>query len=310
MTLLAPSKTIGALFAGRLDDGGFMEYGNRGLARAQAEFQFATTVIDGIAPQPERLTDALRDLARGGAGLIIAHGGQNDAAACTVAAEYPHIQFAVTQGSVRGANLSSYEVRQEQSAFLAGVVAARLTQSGVVGHISGIRVRPGLLGRAAYAAGVAAADPKVRLLTTFCGTQDDASIAERVAKAQIGAGADVIFTMLNAAMPGAIAACRFGAVRLIGNVRDWVAIDNQVFAASAMADVGLGVYRACRDFAQGAWRGKQVHRIGVEDAAAVGLQLAPSLPPAIAPLVHEWRARLATGALEPSPAFGGPEFEP
>ena len=307
-TITTGPNTVGALFAGKLDDGGFMEFGYRGLTRAKSRFQLGTTIIDQILPDPARLADALRQLAQTGASLVIAHGGQNDAAARAVAAQYPNIRFVVTQGSVRGANLSSYEVRQEQSAFLAGIAAARLTKIGIVGHISGIRVRPGLLGRAAYAAGVAAGNPTVRLLTTFCGTQDDPAIAERVANAQIAAGADIIFTMQNAAMPGAVAACRAGGIRLIGNVRDWVAIDPIVFAGSAMADVGLGVYEACHDFVQGTWQADHIRRIGVEDPAAVRLQLAPDLPADVTQHVCAWRDRLVSGNVVLAEAFKGAEF--
>jgi basic membrane protein A len=59
----------------------------------------------------------------------------------------PQIKFVVTQGAVVGANLCSYEVLQEESAYLGGVLAALTTRTGVVGHMSGIRVRPGLKGR-------------------------------------------------------------------------------------------------------------------------------------------------------------------
>ena len=117
-------RKVGALFAGKRDDGGFMEYGYRGLLRAQGEFGFAVMITDQIPPNPDQLTDALRGLARSGSQLVIAHGGQNDAAASRVAAEFPQLRFAVTQGSVLGPNLTSYEVRQEQSAFLAGIAAA------------------------------------------------------------------------------------------------------------------------------------------------------------------------------------------
>lgn len=300
-------RKVGALFAGKLDDGGFMEYGYRGLLRAQGEFGFAVTITDQIPPNPDQLTDALRDLARSGAQLVIAHGGQNDAAASRVAAEFPQLRFAVTQGSVLGVNLTSYEVRQEQSAFLAGIAAARLTRSGVVGHISGIRVRPGLMGRAAYAAGVAAGNPQVRLLTTFCGTQDDCAVAERVAKAHIAAGADVLFTMLNAALPGAIAACSAGGARLIGNVRDWTALHPDVFAASAMADVGLGVYAACKDWVKGT-KTSGIQHFGVESPDAVRLQLSSTVPPEIAAEVEAWRHRLAAGSAVTAESYSGPEF--
>lgn len=308
MTTRQP-PAVGALFAGKLDDGGFMEFGYRGLLRAKSEFNLSTIVIDQIPPVPAQLADALRQLAQTGASLVIAHGGQNDAAACTVAAAYPNTRFAVSQGSVRGSNLSSYEVCQEHSAFLAGVAAAQLTRTGVVGHISGIRVRPGLLGRAAYAAGVAAGNPLARLLTTFCGTQDDAAVAERVAQAQIAAGADIIFTMLNAAMPGAMAASRAGGTRLIGNVRDWVASDPQLFAGSAMADVGLGVYEACRDVAQGKWHGDHIRRMGAENPAAVRLQLAPNVPAGVAQRIQEWQRRLVSGETVIAEGFAGTEFD-
>lgn len=307
----APLKSplhVGALFAGALDDGGFMEYGFRGLQRAQADWRLTTTLIDHIPPQPQRLSEALRTLAQKGVALVIAHGGQNDGAAQSIAAEFPHTRFAVTQGSVRGPNLASYEIRQEQSAFLAGIAAARLTRTGIVGHISGIRVRPGLMGRAAYAAGVMAADPDVRLLTTFCGTQDDIAVAERIAHAQAANGADVIFTMLNAAMPGAMTACRARGIRLIGNVRDWVAIDPALFAASAMADVGLGVYEACRDLVNDTWQADHIRCIGVENRDAVRLQLAPDMPPAIVEAVGEWQSRLAAGSVRLTEQFDGAEF--
>jgi basic membrane protein A len=300
---------VGALFAGRVDDGGFMEYGYRGLMRASREFDLATTHIDGVPPQVEALAAALQRLVGTGARLVIAHGGQNDSAALEVATENPELCFVVTQGSVRGENLASYEVRQEQSAFLAGVAAARLTRTRTVGHISGIRVRPGLLGRAAFAAGLAAVDPGIRLLTTFCGTQDESAVAERVAFAQIAAGADVLFTMLNAAIPGAIAACRARGAQLIGNVRDWIAVEPSVFAGSAIADVGIGVYEACRDYVRGEWKPGRIRHIGVENPAAVRLVLAPDVPPAVSALVAEWNARLVSGSVEIAETFSGPEFD-
>lgn len=95
-----------------------------------------------MQPQLELLTDALRQLAAEEPDLIIAHGGQNSEATALVAPEFPDIKFIVVQGNAIGSNLSSYEVLQEQSAWLGGALAGLLTQSQVVGHISGIRVTP------------------------------------------------------------------------------------------------------------------------------------------------------------------------
>jgi len=86
--------------------------------------------------------------------LVIVHGGQGDEPVSQLATRYPDMRFAVTQGSVTGHRVASYEVRQEDSAFLAGVLAARVSRSGCVAHLSGEPVRPGRLGRAAFVAGV------------------------------------------------------------------------------------------------------------------------------------------------------------
>lgn len=45
--------------------------------------------------------------------------------------------FVVTQGHITSSNLSSYDVLQEESAWLAGAYAAMMTRTGVVAHQSG-----------------------------------------------------------------------------------------------------------------------------------------------------------------------------
>ncbi len=304
-----PDLKAAALFAGRVDDGGFMESGYRAFLRARDELGFAIRSIDGIPPVQEHLLAALRELGRSGAPLVIAHGGQNNEAGKSFAAEFPTTKIVVTQGNVFGGNLASYDVLQEQSAWLAGAAAGMLTRTQVVGHISGIRVVPGLKGRAAFAAGLKATNPGAKLLTTFCGTQDDVQVARRVALAEIDAGADVIFTMLNAGMRGAVEACRARGIRQIGNVVDWVAIAPDVFIGSAFADVGIGVFRACRDFKEGKWPGDAIIRIGLEDAAAVRLVLAADVPRQVRTAIDELCGRIAADAIKVDEKYDGPEFD-
>src|SRR5579862_8986245 len=126
---------VAALFAGKIDDGGFMEAGFRGLTAARDQLGVEIAWRDGVKPERDLLAAALRELAADGAPLVIAHGGQNNEAAKTVAAEFPRTSFVVTQGNVTGANLASYEVLQEESAFLAGALAGWATATGIVGHM-------------------------------------------------------------------------------------------------------------------------------------------------------------------------------
>ncbi|GGF55695.1 ABC transporter substrate-binding protein [Azorhizobium oxalatiphilum] len=301
---------VGLLLPGKRDDGGFMQAGYAGFEQAVSELKLDAVVVDGVRPQKDELVAALRKLAADKPQVIAAHGGQCNEAAKVVAADHPDIQFLVIQGGVEGANLTSYEVLQEESAWLAGAAAALLTTTGVVGHISGIRVPPGLKGRAAYAAGVAHAKPDVKLLTTFCGEQDDVALAHKVAVAQADAGADIIFTMLNAGRPGAIAACREKKIRQIGNVRDWGPVAPDVFVASAIADVGIAMRNAVSDAASGRLvPGKHV-KLGVSSGNAVRLALAPEVPADVRAKVEAYAADIALGKIRVSTEYSGVEFQP
>lgn len=304
----ARAASVGALFAGRVDDRGFMESGWRGLERARTELGARTIFIDNVQPRKELLAAALTRLAESGVDLVIAHGGQNNEACAEVAARFPKVRFVVTQGAANAANLANYDVLQEESAYLGGVLAGLLTRTGTVGHMSGIRVRPGLKGRAAYAAGVRAANSNVRLLTNFSGNQDDNELSRRVAAAQVAAGADVIFTMLNAGRDGVTQVCRESGRRQIGNVIDWVGVDPKVFVASAVADVGIGVFDAVRDLQRGAFPGGSVRRIGLADPQAVRLVMAPDVPADIQARVRQAAADVVSGRIHVPEAYDGPEF--
>lgn len=305
---LAASMRVAALFAGNVDDRGFMQAGYEGLRLAEKQVPAEIAFTQGIAPQQDALTAALRELARQKPDLVVAHGGQNNAAAKAVAAEFPDVAFVVTQGNVTGANLASYEVLQEQSAFLAGALAGLMTRSGVVGHMSGIRVVPGLKGRAGYAHGVAHTNPKAKLLTNFSGNQDDNALSKKVATAMIEAGADIVFTMLNAGRTGAVDACRERGVQQIGNVVDWTTIVPDVFVASACADSGRAVYQAIADKAAGRFAPGVIRQIGLETPDAVRLAMAPRVPEAVRARIAEMSADIVAGRLTVPHEWTGEEF--
>jgi basic membrane protein A len=299
---------VSMVIPGPIDDGGFMAAGYAGLLSVESQLGAEIKYIDKIKPEMDLLTDAIRSLAKDNPDLIISHGGQTAKAMQAVAPEFPNIKFSVTQGDVSGENLSSYEVAQEQSAWLAGAAAGLLTKTGVVGHISAHRVKPGLKGRAAFADGLRATNPSAKFLTTFIGKQDDAALAKSAAQAQIKQGADIIFTMLSAERSGVIEACKEAGVHQIGNVRDWHKDYPDIFIASAMADVSVAPLQAAKDLADGNWQSGKVVKIGLGDTGAVKLALAPSVPAEVAKKIDELTSEIESGKIEVSTEYTGEEF--
>lgn len=289
--------------------GGFNQTGLAGAERARA-LHPALQVHWCEPAAPAARAAYLRQLCKDGTDLIVAHGGQGDAPVAAVAAHFHNTQFAITQGEFVARNVACYEVLQEQSAFLAGVLAAATTRSGVVAHLSGEKVRPGLKGRAAFADGVRQQDLHVRLLTTFCGDQHDANLAYRTVQAQADAGADVLFAMIDGGRDGAIRACRERGVQQIGNVFDWTAREPDLFIASAIADSGHCIELAVADFLAGRLRSGSKRVIGIEDDAHVHLALHPRVDAATRALIESYRARLAARTLRFALDYSGAEFVP
>lgn len=293
---------VAAVFFGAPGGGSFNAAGVAGLARAAS--RFAITPETFWQPDPARRAETIAEAAAR-AGLVIAHGGQGEAGVLAVAPHHPSVAFAVTQGRIAGPNIACFEVLQEQSAFLAGALAGWWMRRGVVAHLSGEKVPPGLRGRAGFAAGLAHARPEARLLTGFCGNQHDEALAERWTSAQARAGAEVQFQMLDGGRPGAIRACRAAGMRAIGNVRDWTAED-AIFLASAVAENGVTIEAAIAAFRDGRFEDR---RIGLEHPEAVRLMLARDAA-AFAPRLEALREDLLAGRVAVPEGWAGAEWAP
>lgn len=297
---------IAIILVGALDDRGFNQCALEGAERMRATAEASIEIVSGVPYEPAAMTKALQDAATRSDGVIFI-GGQGNLVTPGVAAEFPDRAFAVVQGNVTGANLASYDVLQEQSAFLAGAFAAQISQTGVVGHLSGHKVVPGLKGRAAFASGVRHMNAGVRLVTGFCGTQDESRTTEAWTRGIAREGADILFTMLNAARDGATRACRETGIRQIGNVTDWCALDPETFIASAVARIDLGVERAVTDMLAGT-RPETIVELGLREGA-VSLVLAPDIA---APVRHDMAALgalIGSGKVAINTPYEGPEFE-
>lgn len=299
---------IAVFFVGEVADRGFNAAALAGAEAARAEGLADVEVVAGVPYEQPAIRAALGRVAAAVDGVVFV-GGQGNLAMPDIAAAQPGKRFAIVQGAHTGPNLASYDVRQEDSAFLAGVLAARLTRTGRVAHLSGHRVRPGLKGRAAFVAGVRHVAPDMAVLTGFCGTQDDGGVTRAWATAQAAAGADVLFTMLNAARDGAIAACRASGMRQIGNALDWCALEPDVFVASALARIDRGVRRAIADMVAGEVPVRVVE-LGLAQGDHVGLSMQPAVAAAHGAAIAEVAAAIAAGRLAVPEGYDGPEFTP
>jgi basic membrane protein A len=138
----------------------------------------------------------LRELADDGASLIIAHGAGYNTAAPEIGAE-KHVPVAIVdrpKDSKPGA-VADYTLSGHQGAYLAGILATKVTQTKTVGIVVTGEPPSWNSQSAAFAQGVHATDSAVRIVYAVIGpaAYSDAAGGRRVTESVIGAGADVIF---------------------------------------------------------------------------------------------------------------------
>jgi basic membrane protein A len=137
-----------------------------------------------------------RELADDGASLIIAHASGYNTAVPEVGAE-KHVPVAIVDrpAASRPGAVADYTPSGHEGAYLAGVLAARSTQTRTVGIVVSAESPPWNTHSAAFAQGARATDARLKVLYAVIGpaAYSDAAGARRVTAAVIAAGADVIF---------------------------------------------------------------------------------------------------------------------
>jgi basic membrane protein A and related proteins len=302
------SVRVAVVLFGPEGQGSFNESGLHGAQKAMAYGHEVD--VRWVAPlDAQARAQAMEPLCAQGYDLIVAHGGQGDVPVALLSALYPAQAFVVTQGSYQAPNVARYEVLQEQSAFLAGVLAALTSKNKAVGHFSGEKVPPGLRGRAAFAHGLVEGGFEGVFATQFCGHQHQPSWAhECVAAMAQATSMDVLFAMIDGGRPGVSQACREHAVWQIGNVLNWVERDPEVFLASAICDSGAVIAQAVEDFAQGNLVLGGCQRFGLERPDLVRLEIAPWVSDEMKQIVAQWQQRILEGSVSIQEHYKGIEY--
>ena len=163
-------------------------------------------VLRDIEPgNPTSIEPAMRAFAERGYDLIIGVGFAQAPIMQNVARDYPNIRFAIVDGVIfeddgktPKSNVASLVFKEHEGSYLVGMMAAKTTKTGTIGFLGGMDI--GLIHRfkVGYEEGARAVNPNIRVLPNYVGVTDAAwnnpGKGKELALAQIGKGADVIFT--------------------------------------------------------------------------------------------------------------------
>lgn len=234
-------KKVAAIFPGLVDDQSWNQAGFEGLKRLEEEgAEIAYTERVNQSQQVE----VFRNYAQQGYNIIVGHGGEYMDAALQVAAEYPDVQFAVTNGNKGAANVTSFSLSYRDMGVLAGALAGLMTESNKVAVVAGQEIPVALGAVEGFKEGVALVNPDAEVTVTYTGSWEDVDKAREAALALISSGADVLWHVLDAADAGVLSAADDEGVMAIGLYGDQSALAPNAHIGAIIADASELVYAA------------------------------------------------------------------
>jgi basic membrane protein A len=189
----APPLKVGFVYVSPVGQAGWTyqhDLGRREMAQALGT-RVQTTQVEAVAEgaDAERV---LRELASQGHRLLFATSFGYLEPALRVARDFPQTMFEHAGGYKTAANLNTYNARYYEARYLAGMLAALASRSGVAGYVAGFPVPEVVQGINAFALGMRAINPQAQVRVVWLNTWFDPPRERDAALALIGQGADVL----------------------------------------------------------------------------------------------------------------------
>lgn len=243
---------LALVVAGRFGDRSFYDSSKEGADRLKADLGIDVSYIEcnneNHSTQMQNAADA--------ADIVVCVGWEFYEVE-TIAPEYPDVKWIWIDNATEApvANVLNITYAQNEGSFLAGYVAAAMSESGVVGAVGGedsATINDFIVGYeqgAEYYAQESGKETKV--VHNYTNTYDDPSAGKNCAIALNDEGADVIFQIASAAGDGVFEAAKERSFYAIGVDSDQKYIDPDTIICSMKKEVGTSIYDAVKEFENG-----------------------------------------------------------
>jgi len=223
-------KKVALLLPGLITDQSWSQFGYEGAKGKTDELGYELAYTENVA-QAEQ-AEIFRNYAKQDFDIIIGHGGQFVDAAKTVAAEFPDLQFVVTNSTIAQGNLSGTVADYYQIGYMAGAIGCHMTKTNKIGAVVGQKPPHFEPAWDTMPLGAKSCGKDVTVTFSITGDYADANKAREAALAMIADGADVLFGMTNQAAAGMFSAAEDKGVFTIGLHGDQSAMSPTTVVAS------------------------------------------------------------------------------
>ncbi len=318
---------VSLLITGSFGDKAFNDSAHAGMERLAAEFgdQVEVEMIE-MGNDKTKFEGSLLDASESDADIIITGLWDMKEITENVAQEFPEKKYIIFDTDVDYSlgdlsNVYSMSYKQNEGAFLAGVLAASATVSdmeyanedAVIGFV-GAKDTAAVINDSAvgFIEGAQFVNPDVQVLVSYVGSYVDSATAKELALTQYSSGADVVFVAAGPASVGVIEAAAESQKYVIGVDSDQALAyegkdEANFIISSAIKGVGDSLVSAVEKSLAGELPYGQYEVLGLEDGV-VGLAdndiYQSVVPEDVRAAVEDAEAKILAGEVTVDTAFG------
>ena len=213
-----------------------------------------------------------------------------------VAADEKGVKFEHATGFKTGDNMRTYDSRTYEGAYLAGIIAGKMTKSDTLGVVGSIPIPEVIRNINSFTLGAQSVNPKIKTKVVWIGKWFDPPKEGEAAQSLINAGADVLFQ--NTDSSAVLQTAEKNKKLAFGWDSDMSAYAKEAHLGSAVINWGPYYKKAVKDALDGNWKTHQ-EWWGVKEGAIDMVAISDKVPADAKAAVDTAKAGLKDGSFHP-----------
>jgi basic membrane protein A and related proteins len=292
----ADKLKVGFVYLGPVGDLGWTfqhDAGRKNMMAALGD-RVETTYLENV-PESADAERALENLVRSDHQLIFATSFGYMDQTLRVAEKYPNVHFEHATGYKRAANVSTYDARWYEGDYLQGVIAGKISKSGVLGWIAPFPIPLVISGINASILGAQTVNPNIKLKIIWVNTWFDPPKEADAAKVLADQGVDVLMTYTDS--PAVMQTAEQRGIHAFGRSSDMIKFGPHAQLSATVNNWGPYYTKRAEDELAGTWKSEATWA-GLDSNVIV---MAPytNMPDDAKKLASDTEASIKAGTLHP-----------
>ncbi len=285
---------IAFAYVGPVGDGGWTFAHDNGKKAVEKEFgdKVVTSIVENV-PESADAERVIREMASSGNKLVFGTTFGYMEPMLKVAPDFKDVKFEHATGYKTADNMRTYDSRTYEGAYMAGIIAGKMTKSNTLGVVASIPIPEVVRNINAFTLGAQSSNPKIKTKVVWVNEWFNPPKETEAATSLINGGADVLFQ--NTDSPAVLKTAQDKGKRAFGWDSDMTAYGPKAHLASAVINWGPYYIKTTREVLEGKWTGGTSSWWGVKEGAIDIVSIAEDVPAETKAKVEEVKKGLADG---------------